>query len=470
MSKKKKTIEELLEKAIVSKEEQSYEIPENWICVRTEYLGEVVTGSTPSKKKEEYYGGKFPFIKPGDLTQENNIIEANEYLSEEGKKVARLIPPGSTLICCIGSIGKAGFTAVECTTNQQINSLIPNVLLVAPKFVYYQILSTNYQYELINRSSATTVSIINKSKVSEIPFLLPPLSEQKRIAEKVERLLEKVEEAKTLIEEAKETFELRRAAILDKAFRGELTKGWRDEKYQHSSEVLVQEEVSENTPFSIPLGWEWKKLSDIGVLERGRSKHRPRNDPKLFGGKYPFIQTGDVARAKGYVEEYSQTLSDFGFEQSKLFPVNTVCITIAANIADTSILKFPCCFPDSVVGFTPKEAYVSSEYVHYYISTIKSDLEHYAPATAQKNINLKILKEVLIPVPPKEEHDLLIEKINILLNCEEQSNQCLVLENTIDNLKKSILLKAFRGELGTNDPTEESAIELLKEVLQEKIK
>lgn len=247
-----------------------------------------------------------------------------------------------------------------------------------------------------------------------------------------------------------------------------MTRKWREENQCDKLEPI--EQSGNLGPFKLPHGWEWKKLGEIGELQRGKSKHRPRNDPKLFGGEYPFIQTGDVARSSDYVEDFSQTLSEFGYNQSKLFPIGTVCITIAANIADTAILNFPCCFPDSVVGFVPFEEIVSSEFVHYYISTIKNDLEHYAPATAQKNINLKILNEVLVPVPSLREHEVIMDKIKNLLDKEYEASQYLFLENSIELLKQSILSKAFRGELGTNDPSEENAIELLKEVLREQVK
>ncbi|MCA0162920.1 MULTISPECIES: restriction endonuclease subunit S [Bacillus] len=467
MIKKKQAIEELLEGVLVPEDEQPFLVPENWIWVRTQTTNDIVTGSTPAKKKSEYYGGDFPFVKPADLEQGSEVIHASEYLTEEGKDVSRIIPKESTMVCCIGSIGKAGFNTVECTTNQQINSLVPNKKMIDPKFNYYQILNGTYQNELWNRSSATTVSIINKGKMSLIPYVFPPLNEQKRIAEKVERLLSKVDEAKQLIEEAKKTFELRRAAILDKAFRGDLTRKWREENQCDKLEPI--EQSGNIGPFKLPHGWEWKKLGEIGELQRGKSKHRPRNDPKLFGGDYPFIQTGDIARSSDYVEDFSQTLSEFGYNQSKLFPIGTVCITIAANIADTAILKFPCCFPDSVVGFVPFKEIVSSEFVHYYISTIKNDLEHYAPATAQKNINLKILNEVLVPVPSLKEHDVIMHKIKSLLDKEYEASQYLSLEKSIELLKKSLLSKAFRGELGTNDLIEESCIELLKEVLQQNL-
>ena len=110
--------------------------------------------------------------------------------------------------------------------------------------------------------------------------------------------------------------------------------------------------------------WERLKLGEIGTLERGRSQHRPRNDPRLFGGPYPFIQTGDVASANVYIMEHHQTLSEFGMEQSRMFSAGTLCITIAANIGDVAILSYDCCFPDSVVGFSPSSRSIS-KFIYY---------------------------------------------------------------------------------------------------------
>jgi len=112
----------------------------------------------------------------------------------------------------------------------------------------------------------------------------------------------------------------------------------------------------------LPSGWIWGKLSDLGELARGKSKHRPRNDKKLFGGKYPFIQTGEVRAANRIIKKYEQTYSEFGLEQSKLWQKGTLCITIAANIAETAFLGFDACFPDSIVGFSASKA-VLPEYI-----------------------------------------------------------------------------------------------------------
>ena len=142
-------------------------------------------------------------------------------------------------------------------------------------------------------------------------------------------------------------------------------------------------------------------LPELGDFGRGVSKHRPRNDPKLLGGSYPLIQTGDVASAELYITDYEATYSELGLKQSKMWDKGTLCITIAANIAKTAILTFDACFPDSVVGFMANEK-TSNIFIHYWFSFFQAILEAQAPESAQKNINLKVLSELKVISPSKE--------------------------------------------------------------------
>ena len=151
-------------------------------------------------------------------------------------------------------------------------------------------------------------------------------------------------------------------------------------------------------PFGLPL----KKLSELGTLDRGRSKHRPRNAPELLNGPYPLIQTGEVAASDLYITEYHNTYSEIGLKQSKMWKAGTLCITIAANIAQTAIMSFDACFPDSVVGFVPGNK-MSALYLHYWFGFFQKILEEQAPQVAQKNINLKILSDLKVVVPVREQ-------------------------------------------------------------------
>ena len=145
-------------------------------------------------------------------------------------------------------------------------------------------------------------------------------------------------------------------------------------------------------------------------------KHRPRNDPILYtDGEYPFIQTGDVARSGGSIEIYSNFYNDVGLAQSAMWPAGTLCITIAANIADSGILSFDACFPDSVVGLIAYDSFEGAHYFEYFIRTAKANLHDFAPSTAQKNINLGILMEVLIPLPPLAEQRRIVSRVDELM-------------------------------------------------------
>lgn len=173
-------------------------------------------------------------------------------------------------------------------------------------------------------------------------------------------------------------------------------------------------QVVKNWKPNIQIGSLWPIISlpEVCEIKRGKFSYRPRNAPHLYGGEYPFIQTGDVVRAKGDKVTYTQTLNEEGLKVSKLFQPTIVLVTIAANIGDTAILDYPACFPDSVVGLTPNER-IDPYFLQLMMDLQKDHLEKLAPQMAQKNINIEILKKIEIPVPP----------INIQLELVEQITQ-----------------------------------------------
>ncbi|EHO49098.1 type I restriction modification DNA specificity domain protein [Lachnospiraceae bacterium oral taxon 082 str. F0431] len=164
-------------------------------------------------------------------------------------------------------------------------------------------------------------------------------------------------------------------------------------------------------PVSNTYGFVEATLPELGEFGRGVSKHRPRNDPKLLGGIYPLIQTGDVANSELYITSYNSTYSELGLKQSKMWGKGTLCITIAANIAKTAILGIDACFPDSIVGFNANEK-TSNIFIHFWFSFFQEILESQAPESAQKNINLKVLSELKVIVPEKDRQDEFVEFIN----------------------------------------------------------
>jgi len=146
--------------------------------------------------------------------------------------------------------------------------------------------------------------------------------------------------------------------------------------------------------------WVLTKLSSLGSFERGKSKHRPRDASHLYGGPYPFVQTGDVTSAGGRITSYRQTYTEAGLAQSRLWPTGTLAITIAANIAETALLTFPACFPDSVVGFTAGAGKADVRFVEYLFRAMRERVQSRAYGSVQENINLEVLRDLAFPIPP----------------------------------------------------------------------
>ena len=160
--------------------------------------------------------------------------------------------------------------------------------------------------------------------------------------------------------------------------------------------------------------WREFKLGDLGTLQRGRSRHRPRYAFHLYGGEYPFIQTGEIREAKKYIDKYEQTYNEAGLAQSKLWKKGTLCITIAANIAELAILKFDACFPDSVLGFIPDERIADVDFIFYTLTYFQKQLKHIGEGSVQDNINLGTFENITFPIPPLEEQKAIAEVLSSL--------------------------------------------------------
>lgn len=284
--------------------------------------------------------------------------------------------------------------------------------------------------------------------------------------------LSKINDIKVLHIELKTQFNLLsklRQAYLQEAVMGKLTepsqdnaqtllKAIKSQKVELIKQGKLRKEKPlvpikpEEIPFEIPDNWVWCRLGEIGILERGKSKHRPRNDESLFkDGQFPFIQTGDVAQSKktGYkILSNSGYYNDFGLSQSKMWEKGTLCITIAANIAETGFLTFDACFPDSVVAFSSIEGGdILSNFVKYFIEVSKTEIERFAPATAQKNINLGILDDLFFPLPPLSEQKAIVAKVEGLLgniSLLESENKAQQID--VQRLMGAVLQEAFGGK------------------------
>lgn len=320
-------------------------------------------------------------------------------------------------------LNKVGIAQQAGLCSTEIWAFGPSAL-VDSQFAAFFLASSFFVDRVASLTKGANLPRLDTEAFDSIEIPLPPLSEQQRLVE----ILQEAEAIRRRRAEAEaKTAELIPAIFADTF--GDLYFG--------------------KSPFPV------QPLSSIGELDRGKSKHRPRDEPSLYGGPYPFLQTGDVAQANGWITRFSQTYSEKGLEQSRLWPKDTLAITIAANIGSTAILTFDACFPDSVVGFTPSPGN-SVEYVRWWLLGYQKKLEIQAPQGAQKNINLEVLRSVQIPVPPAE---LQLRFKEAIQNLREQLDATVAGAKTLATLSASLSAHAFSGQL-TSDWREAHADKL----------
>lgn len=418
-----------------------------------------------------------------------------------------IVKSGDLLVGMDGDFNAAIWQGENALLNQRVCKIDVNTEVYNKKFLFYVI--QPYLDAIHAETSSVTVKHLSSGSIGQIPLPLPPLNVQAGIVNKIEELFSHIDAGIEGLKQTKAKLQQYRQSVLKDAVTGKLTEKWREqnadkiepadrllgrilaERREHWEQEQLKafaakgslpkddrwKEKYKEPPVAdasllpeLPAQWVWSTITQLGELNRGKSKHRPRNDPVLYGGDYPFIQTGDVRAADGVLKTYTQTYSEKGLAQSRLWPKGTLCITIAANIAETAILGIDACFPDSIVGFIPHDKLVSVEYVEFFFRTAKQNLDRYAPATAQKNINLEILESVAVPLMSVAEQQALVLEVSEKLDAANRA------ENLINSkikhsaaLKASILTKAFSGGLVPNESAQ-SALELLEKIKLEKQK
>ena len=325
-------------------------------------------------KSEKYVDNGMRIIRITNV--QNGYIEDNSPVfyplnSIEAKKYELF--EGDILISLTGNVGRVGMVTDEflpATLNQRVGCLRVNNNEINEEYLFHFLNTNFFEQKCIESSKGIAQKNMSTEWLKNYEIKLLPMKVQKNIVNTLNKINNLIESRQQQLKKLDELVKSRFIEMFGDPVKNEK---------------------------NLPL----EQLSKIGILERGKSQHRPRNAPELLGGPYPLIQTGDVSNSNIYITTYSNTYSELGLKQSKLWEPGTLCITIAANIAQTAILTFKACFPDSVVGFIPNNN-TNIIFIHYWFEFFQKVLEEQAPQVAQKNINLKILSELKVILPSIE--------------------------------------------------------------------
>lgn len=480
MAKKEKlSLDELLEQALIKNEDKPYDVPSNWVWTRLGGICKKITDGEHIKPLLQENG--IPLLTAKNILDEALDFDNVDYLdaSVARKSWERCNPElNDILICSRGTIGRNTLvnvnrrfclmgTVILLKLNAQLNC----------KFINYVLKSELLQNNMKTMCGSTAISALYLKDIKNVMLLIPPLLEQQRIVDLIESLFEKLDRAKELAQNALDSFENRKSAILHKAFTGELTAKWREENGVDSDQDIDREKLSSDfetylPKYELPNRWNWITLNECcnfigsGVTPKGGSE--VYTDQGI-----PFIRSQNVLRGQ-------LDLSDVAYISEEIN--NTMKRTVIKgketllNITGASIGR-ACYIPPQVnhgnvnqhVCILRFKGYVNYKYPSYWLNSpsFQQSINEEQIDVTRQALNYKQLRGMLIPLPPIEEQKEIVRILDNLLENEQKAKELCDIIDKIDLMKKSILARAFRGELSTNNPDEESALELLKEVLKE---
>lgn len=400
----------------------SKQLPVGWKIKKLVEVTELITCGVA--KRPDYVDNGIPFLSARNVKNGQVIWDNYKYISEETHtELTKNNKPskGDILYTRVGSFGEAAIIDNDIEFSIFVSlTLIKTKTEILNSFLKHYLNSYSVKILAKNSISGSGVGNLNVGTVRNFLVPLPPLPEQKWIV-----------------------------AILDEAFEGIDRAIANTEKNLANSRELFESYL--NAIFTHK-GEEWEKktLQEISIkFSRGKSKHRPRGDKKLYGGKYPLIQTGDISNSKHRITSYSQTYNELGLAQSQIWSQGTVCIAIVgANVAETAILDFDACFPDSVIGIVVNNEVADSDYLEYLLQSFKAELKEKGKGTARDNINIGTFANQRFPFPNVKTQKIIAYQLEEL-SFESQRLEAIYRQKiaALNELKQSILQKAFTGEL-----------------------
>lgn len=441
------TPEERLQAALVPDWEWPHKLPENWCWTTVGAINQYVgISADPTKAKNETFE---LYSVPSSADNYPEIV-----LGADIGSTKQAVKKGDVLLCKINPRINRVWKVSKYTDHSLLASsewiVIRNSGLIS-NYLMWCFRSPYFRGYMLSNVSGVGGSLMRAQPkfVQGYPVPVPPLAEQQRIVDRIESLFAKLDEAKEKAQAVVDSFETRKAAILHKAFTGELTAKWREE---HGVGMD---------------SWEHHQFSDLCAIVRGGSP-RPAGDPRYYDGNIPFMKVADITRNDSpYVSKVEYSIKEEGLKKTRMVEANTLLLTNSgATLGVPAITTIRTTFNDGIAAFIGLD--IDSLLFYYYFWTSKTAfLRSINMGAAQPNLNTKLIGEVEIDVPQTAERVEIARVLNALLSKEQQAKEAAeAVLDQIDLMKKSILARAFRGELGTNDPSEESAVELLKKIIR----
>ena len=501
MSKKKgkeeQTLDEKLKIAIIPKEEEPYKVPDNWVWTR---LGNITEKNQYGYTAKSSNQGEVKYLRITDI-QDNKVVWNDvpycEIKEDEFEKFK--LKKDDIVIARTGATTGKSFLIKEINHKSVFASYLIRVrgIKVLSEYLWDYMNANIYWQQITEFSSGIAQPGVNAQKLENLLIPLPPIDEQKRIVNKLDYFFDKIQKVKEIIEEVKEKNEARKESILSKAFTGELTAKWRaDNNYtdvdillkniEDEKQNLIKEKVIKRPPkmepltekdffLDIPKNWKYVKLNDIAFVTKLAGFEYTKNIyPNLVNKGIPLFKGKNVQNGK-IVYEFESYIPEEISNELIRSQINKKCLLTPYVGTIGNVALFDGDFKahlGSNVGkielFNNFNQNILEEYMLYYFRSCYglAQLKKHKKATAQESISIEAIRDCVVIIPPIEEQKEIVRILDNIFTKENLINELISLEDKIQALEKSILDKAFRGELGTNSKDDIEAMELLKEILQ----
>ncbi len=408
-------------------------LPQGWEVKKLGEIGEIVTGSTPSKSNLDFYGKDYPFFKPSDFEQGYFLENAGDNLSKLGFDKARQLPPKTILVVCIGSLGKVALTRVIGSCNQQINAIIPHKNIIS-EYIYYYCISSKFQSILFSKAPQTTLAIFNKTEFSKLEIIYPKdIKEQERIVGILDESFAKIDESIKILEQDLLNLDELMQSALQKAFNP------------------LKDNAKEN--YKLPQGWEWKSLGEISnLIQNGFAASKNNEIPS----GYVHLRTHNISTDGNLnFDTLIKIKREFIKEKQSFIEKNDILFNNTNStelVGKTALVtqNYNYAFSNHLTKIKLKNQYNSKLVVFYFVLLLKN--KYFEKIChqwiGQSGINIDKLKKIQIPLPPLKEQEQIAEHLDFVFEKAKALKELYTKElKDYEELKQSLLNKAFKGEL-----------------------